>query len=122
MAGIGGPTNKLSGDLLKVPTGMMCDTSGHESIPATRRTVGEVDSFGYEASDICEECFQKFKEEALVHSTSGICECCKADVNKLVQCRDWEEGSSGRVYEVCEPCKDKNTTEANELNSEDCVY
>ncbi len=50
MAHVGGPTRHLPGDTIPFPSGTKCDN--HPDRLATKRLVGETDSFGYEAADL----------------------------------------------------------------------
>lgn len=106
MADVIGRNSYVPGQQLKVPDGTMCDE--HADRPATHRIVGESDSFGSELVDFCEECYQKYqkaKSSALLEEK--YCEICK-NMKKFVKPRrDPEEGSSGRVYEMCSLCHSK---------------
>lgn len=104
MAAVTGPISTLPGHLHKVPPGQTCDTEGHEQILATHRVQGETDSFGAECLDMCQECYDKYKAEIAVVDFSGRCDFCGTHVDVLRKFRDPEEGSCGRVYDVCHPC------------------
>jgi protein-arginine kinase activator protein McsA len=105
MADVTGPISTLPGSGHSVPEGMICDTCNKN--PATVRIQGETDSFGCEMIDLCDECHKKEKEAAKHYDYSGTCEWCKNHTEKLQNTRDYEEGSCGRVYQVCTPCIDK---------------
>jgi len=117
MADVTGPISSLPGSGHDIPDGMMCDD--HPDRPATHRVQGETDSFGSEMIDMCDECYKVFRKEELERDTSGHCEWCKQHAPKLRPRRDREEGSSGRVYQVCEPCIKK---ENDRLNAELSAY
>lgn len=110
MADISGPTRSLPGALHNVPAGTMCDD--HDDRPAVKRVQGETDSFGAEYIDWCQECYDNYlatKDEASV----GLCDRCAGEA-KLFAWRDWEEGSSGRVYHVCGDCRSRQADAARE--------
>ena len=98
MADAIGPNVFLPGSCIKVPKGAKCDT--HPQRKATKRVVGETDSFGSEVIDMRDECYQKFKQEP---DPVGYCDRCNCQA-ELKSIRDPEEGSSGRVYQLCETC------------------
>ena len=103
MADIIGPNSYLPGQVLKVPKGMMCDN--HPEKPAVLRVVGETDSFGSELCDLCEECKQahyKYIEEQ--KDLEKFCEICHGMKKDVKPRRDPEEGSCGRLYDMCPDC------------------
>lgn len=102
MADVTGPISTLPGALHALPKGATCDQ--HPDRPAVVRVQGETDSFGCEMIDMCEECRQADIEEQRNADTSGTCEWCKQHAPRLRHRRDYEEGMSGRVYEVCDDC------------------
>lgn len=102
MADVTGPISTLPGATHQVPAGTMCDS--HPDRPAVVRVQGETDSFGCEMIDMCEECRRADIEEQRNADTSGICDWCKQRAPRLRYRRDYEEGMSGRVYEVCDAC------------------
>ena len=113
MAAVTGPTSALPGALRSCPEGQKCDD--HPTILAVIRVTGEVDSFGSEQYDMCQECYDKFKEECKIPITAK-CDWCGTPDVVVTPMRDYEEGMSGRVYEVCRPCKEKyNKRVAEEL-------
>jgi len=99
-----GSVSTLPGSVSKLPAGTMCDD--HPDRPAVKRVQGETDSFGCEYNDMCQECYTKYKEYVANADTSGKCDWCKQHADKLISHRDIEEGSCGRVYDVCLPCID----------------
>lgn len=80
----------------------MCDD--HPDRPAVARIQGETDSFGCEMIDMCQECFDAYREEIKNEDTSGVCDWCKQLVHHRRPHRDFEEGMTGRVYDVCDAC------------------
>lgn len=110
MAHAGGPCNFLSGQKIFLPLGTCCDV--HPEVKAIVRIVGAVDSFGYEADDMCEECFRNINTESSF--VEGICDWCKSSDKNLKQKRDPEEGTSGRVYLVCTACIAENNKRQDE--------
>ena len=115
-----GPSSKLPGDLLPLQGGEMCDTEGHESLPATKRIVGETDSMGSEVISMCEACYEKFKADVKANPLVDTCERCGTPNVPLFNKRDWEEGSSGPVYQVCmNCCKSMNPPDDENERAED---
>lgn len=104
MADVGGPTSRLPGAHLTVPPGATCDD--HNDRPAVKRIQGETDSFGYEAYDMCQECYDKYVQEAN-KPRLGHCDRCSSAGVEVHHTRDPEEGSCGPVYQMCSPCKSK---------------
>lgn len=101
MAFVGGPTNNLPGTLLHFPPGTVCDN--HPERLAYRRVQGETDSFGFEAADLCQSCFEEY--EALVaEPIVGTCEICHTADVELHDQRDPAEGPAGRIYQMCMVC------------------
>jgi hypothetical protein len=79
----------------------MCDD--HLDRPAVARVQGETDSFGSELYDLCAECLAEIRKE-MSDARIGVCDWCRTDANDLRHARDYEEGLTGRVYEVCGEC------------------
>ena len=104
MAAVTGPISTLPGHLHRVPPGQTCDTEGHEQILATHRVQASTDSMGSELWDMCQECYDKYNAEVSTQDTTGTCEFCGTSNVVLRKFRDPEEGSCGRVYDVCHPC------------------
>lgn len=97
-----GPVSTMPGSYHPLPTGTMCDD--HSDRLAVKRVQGETDSFGCEYYDLCQECLNHFNN----HKVSGTCDWCKQKSEDLKLRRDLEEGMSGRVYEVCQGCIEKD--------------
>mgnify|MGYP003604369764 CR=1 FL=1 len=90
-----------------------CDEKGTENVPAVIALITNSDSFGSEYCPMCASCRDayiierdKAREEELANPT-GHCDWCKASNVLVSPRRDFEEGSHGRVYDVCRPCIDK---------------
>lgn len=93
---------KLPGDVLRYiepHTKEDCDCGQ----PSTLVVQGETDSFGYETHTMCESCHDKLRANKEI----GDCDWCKATEVELRPIRDWEEGTHGPVYYVCQCCKRK---------------
>ena len=107
MSEVTGRISTLPGTLHSVPAGCMCDD--HPDREAVARIQGETDSFGAELIDMCQECLNTYREEIKNSDTSGTCDWCNSFAQKLRPRRDYEEGSYGRVYQVCDSCVQKET-------------
>lgn len=103
MSAIFGPNSYMSGQKLPCPKNQECDN--HPEIKAVVRIVGECDSFGSEMSDFCEDCLELY--EATADERSGVCDFCGCHVEHIRPYRDPDEGSTGPVYDVCDPCISK---------------
>lgn len=97
-----GPTSTLPGAGHHLPKGAMCDE--HPSRPAVARIQGETDSFGAELIDCCAECRDEIRA-AIRSDLSGRCDWCRQEASDLRNRRDYEEGSTGPVYQVCGQCR-----------------
>lgn len=100
----------MPGSRHEVPELQTCDQ--HPNKAAVIRVQGETDSFGCEMIDMCQECFEAYREwtkspEAHV----GRCDWCKNEATDLQTTRDYEEGMTGRVYEVCGSCRKRRDEE-----------
>ena len=113
MGDVTGPISTLPGARHALPDGAMCDD--HPDRPAVARVQGETDSFGCEMYDLCSECLEELE---LFGDSGGRCDWCKQDVTDLRPKRDIEEGLSGRVYYVCDPCAKRYDEAQEELDSE----
>ncbi len=105
MPDVTGPISTLPGSGHSVPKGMTCDY--HDDRPAVARIQGETDSMGCEMIDLCEECLREHRESIRSEDTSGPCDWCKAPAEKRFFRRDYDEGTRGRVYEVCRDCAER---------------
>lgn len=122
MADVTGPISSLPGARHTPPEGTMCDE--HPDRPAVTRLQGETDSFGCEMHDLCWECLKaeyEFRKTAPPHI--GKCDWCKTPGVKLRPRRDMDEGMSGRVYDVCTPCVERDVARINqELDEQDDYF
>jgi hypothetical protein len=117
MSDVTGPISTLPGQVRATDEGQMCDE--HPDRPAYRRVQGETDSFGSEQHDLCQECYENHKREA-EEARNGVCDWCKSQATDLRNRRDFEEGMSGPVYQVCGPCvKAENARLAAEFEYDD---
>jgi hypothetical protein len=114
MADVTGPIRTLPGSIHNAPEGTRCDD--HPERIAYKRVQGETDSFGSEMIDMCEECYNAFLKEQQEADHSGHCDWCKTHKPRVRPRRDFEEGSAGPVYQVCDDCIQKeNDRVAEEL-------
>ena len=104
MADVTGPISSLPGSLHKVPTGMICDTEGHENVLAVKRIQGESDSLGAELIDMCQACYDKYLAE-IEEPEAKNCDWCNCLTMDIKPTRDPDEGSCGPVYYVCSGCR-----------------
>lgn len=104
MADVTGPISTLPGSSHDVPKGTMCDE--HPERTAVSRIQGETDSMGSEMIDCCQECRDEILS-AVRKGRSGLCEWCKGKADDLREARDYDEGLSGRVYDVCGECRER---------------
>lgn len=104
MADVTGPIHTLPGARHAVPPGIMCDD--HPNRPAVARIQGETDSFGAEMIDCCAECRDAIAAQFKA-PREGWCDWCKSFAKGIRDHRDFEEGRSGPVYQVCAGCRDK---------------
>lgn len=104
MAHVSGPVRTLPGHRSAPPDGTECDD--HPGVLAATRIQGETDSFGAEYLDLCTACVARLSRE---QAAPGYCDWCKAQVLDLRPRRDPDEGSCGRVYQVCQPCRRAQT-------------
>ena len=124
MADITGPISTLPGASHDIAEGTMCDD--HPDRPAYRRIQGETDSMGCEMHDLCKECVDAMHEAVANADHSGTCDWCHQHRDFLSPHRDFEEGSSGRVYDVCRPCRQAESArlqeELDEHDDDDSRY
>lgn len=83
----------------------MCDV--HPDRPAVARIQGETDSMGSEMDDLCQACLDEYRDYQKTRDRSGYCEWCKQMADYVSPTRDYDEGSCGRLYDVCTDCKRK---------------
>lgn len=106
-----GPVTTMRNSIHAFPAGTMCDD--HPDRPAYKRVQGETDSFGCEFVDFCEECFKAYQVE-VAKPIISCCDWCKASDVEIKETRDYTEGLSGPVYDVCAPCRQKQAAELSE--------
>jgi len=105
-----GPISTLPGTVRDPPHDSMCDH--HPKRRATHRIQGETDSMGCEMHDLCDECTAELRESMLSpEARSGRCDWCKQEATDLRAKRDWEEGMTGPVYQVCGSCVKRRSEE-----------
>jgi hypothetical protein len=103
MADVIGPNSYRPGQSVFVPEGATCDE--HNDREAKYRIVGETDSFGSELVDMCEECYEEYRQQTdTKYQEIQYCEVCKEMKQYVTRRRDPEEGSSGPVYDMCSDC------------------
>ena len=106
MASTGGPISSLPGKLLKLPENQICDE--HPDRFAVYRVQGETDSFGYEAIDMCQECYDEYRQSLVDEQNNTennkYCELGKHWTSNVRTVRDPDEGSCGPVYNGCPEC------------------
>ena len=108
----------LPGQELKVLKSDICE-EGDCYDKAVLKIVGEVDSFGYETFCMCEkhaDAYKKSLEDSSDEEQS--CDWCRKMSTTVDFYRDWEEGSNGPVYEVCESCRRKNAATHDDFDDE----
>lgn len=121
MAGIIGPNSYLPGQEYSNNDKFMCDE--HPDKKSTHRIISETDSFGSEIVDMCDECLAKYKESKKNDDTSGECDWCKEYADKLIKHRNFEEGTTGIIYDVCGKCLEvESISLQNELNDSNEYY
>lgn len=108
MGDVTGPISTLPGSVHVAGSDRMCDH--HPDRAAVVRIQGETDSFGCEMHDLCAACAKAFREPV---DTSGACDWCHNLAPKRSNTRDYEEGLSGRVYQVCAGCLKRQQDEIN---------
>lgn len=86
---------------------------------ASTKMCGETDSFGSEWFYYCAQHAEVEKAKQVVareenRETYRPCDWCKLEKLNVVPHRDFEEGLSGPVYEVCEECRIKEAEQFDE--------
>ncbi len=114
MGDVTGPISTLPGSGHQLPAEAMCDE--HPDAPAVARVQGETDSFGSEIHDMCAVCLAEHRRHAN-EARCGTCDWCKAEATDLRARRDYDEGMSGRVYDVCGACVRRENARAEEERS-----
>lgn len=86
-----------------------CECDGDVDVPAITVLVGSVDSYGSEFYPMCE----KHRDDHIAYKArqeeepTGHCDWCNTSNVVVFPHRDFEEGSSGRLYDVCNKCIEK---------------
>ena len=102
MAATSGPVTTLPGSLHPVPKGVMCDK--HPERIAITRIQGETDSMGAEYIDCCELCAETTRTAAAMSAVDVECDGCHTPSSELKNYRDPDEGTTGRLYQLCPKC------------------
>lgn len=105
-----GPISTLPYTLRAAPAETQCDEVGCSTL-ATHRMQGETDSFGCEFIDLCEDHYLQHAKAMRDLKSPGQCDWCKQEADDRRPRRDYDEGMSGRVYQVCRPCIKKDNGE-----------
>lgn len=105
----------LPGRILVLVPGSVCDE--HTEALAVKCVQGETDSFGHESLHMCQACFDNYKEELKKPQVPHQCDWCKK-VEVCSPARDYSEGLSGPVYDVCQACHSRQTQSL--IDEENC--
>lgn len=115
---VSGPTSLLPGQTAMMNALSLCDS--HPDRLSVKRIVGECDSFGAEYCHMCQPCYDAYLRESEEEDLSGHCDWCKQYKSEVRPHRDFEEGSCGRVYSVCNDCiQAENKRVAEEMGDDD---
>lgn len=106
-----GPVSTMPGSKHRVPLGTKCDQHGDRE--AILRIQGETDSMGCEYIDMCVECAEAYNQ-SLKDPNAGYCDWCNHFATERLKTRDYDEGSSGPIYDVCIPCRKAASQRASE--------
>lgn len=113
-----GPVSTLPGYKTKPDKGAKCDE--HPSLDSVATIQGETDSFGSEFLEMCVICYHKYKEhKEKARESFSICDWCKGNQKGCSPTRDYDEGMSGPVYNVCPGCRKRRNEEAQAELDED---
>jgi hypothetical protein len=97
----------LPGEIDRVAKPRSCEVRKCRA-EAFNRICIESDSFGSEYEYMCDKHIDGYRANlAKAEPEEGECRWCKK-MAILKPTRDWEEGSHGPVYYVCQPCIDRN--------------
>lgn len=106
-----GPVSSMPGSLSAVLKGEMCGV--HHTTPAVKRVQGETDSFGCEYAFMCQVCLDAYSEhQAVLLEEERFCDWCKTLTKGCAPTRDYDEGMSGPIYNVCPECRRKDAEAA----------
>lgn len=121
MAAYTGPSNNITGQVVKTPYGQPCDA--HPDRLAEVRIVKESNEHGSTLIDLCSECFKDYlqdrrdDQEGMAH-----CEVCGAYTDTCISWKDPTEGYDGKFRNVCHECrrlKEEEYIESLESTAED---
>ena len=113
-----GPVSTMPGYQTKPEVGAKCDD--HPLVDSVATIQGETDSFSAEWIEMCAECHEKHKRHKEDRKESlSFCEWCKTEQKGCSPTRDYDEGMSGPVYNVCPGCRKKRSDEAQAELDED---
>lgn len=80
-----------------------CYQNGCTCAPSWRFT-RESDSMGDDFEYYCDQHIEAFRQAVATAETAGVCQWCERYYEQLSPRRDFEEGSHGPVYYVCQGC------------------
>ena len=107
MSVVGGTKGYVSGQVIFTSEGKCCDN--HPDKPATKRVVGEVDQYGYEASDFCDDCFAIYEKIKL--GKDNVCDWCGCHSDHL-RPMTVTDNQDNTIDKVCDRCIAKQIHEA----------
>lgn len=85
----------------------------HPDRQAVVNVQGETDSMGCELHPFCQVCYDEYlAAKAVEPPMIGVCDFCHEGNQPLRPTRDYDEGMSGPVYYVCQPCRRKQEQDA----------
>ena len=98
---------KLNSEVISKNYSLNTTCYKHSSVLATHRLCTESDSFGHEYLYMCKNCYNEYKEKKdQTKEEEHKCDWCNT-LNILKPVRDPDEGSCGRVYYVCNSCRNR---------------
>lgn len=104
MSVVGGTQGYVSGQVIFVSKDVRCDN--HPNVMATKRVVGDVDNFGYEASDFCDECFEIYSKMKDVQNKE--CDWCGLSCNHFRPVSFVIDAKDVSIDKVCDTCLGKH--------------
>lgn len=106
----------LPGHVREIRSGDDCPCQYDEcKDAATHEYCTEADGMGAEWLPLCNAHLEQFKKDVEAGGpTIDTCDWCKAHDVEIFPFRDWEEGSNGPVYDVCNACIRKSNDYAHE--------
>lgn len=109
MGCIGPSKHILPGDVIGLAE--HCDCSYHKGVAAVSSIATEVDSFGCETVEVCQECVdahnERLRQQRLNPDPALFlqCESCGTTDKTVKPTRDPEEGGAGPLYDWCGKCR-----------------